>query len=179
MTLTEFEKKIHDILDNKGKELEELASKKEQTKEEITKAKELISKAKKDNDFKGFNKAKQKLWELENTLEFYQERIEIIKAPTPDKYFSYVDTLDEILEDEINKVLEKAEPVIKQIDELLEKENDIVVRAGNLGRLMQRALMDDLIIANGRGVEDRPNPDVETLMAFDKVYTQHKYPGSR
>lgn len=29
MTLTEFEKKIHDILDNKGKELEELASKKE------------------------------------------------------------------------------------------------------------------------------------------------------
>lgn len=179
MTLTEFEKKIHDILDNKGKELEELASKKEQTKEEITKAKELISKAKKDNDFKGFNKAKQKLWELENTLEFYQERIEIIKAPTPDKYFSYVDTLDEILEDEINKVLEKAEPVIKQIDELLEKENDIVVRAGNLGRLMQRALMDDLIIANGRGVEYRPNPDVETLMAFDKVYTKHKYPGSR
>ena len=59
MTLTEFEKKIHDILDNKEKELEELASKKEQTKEEITKAKELISKAKKDNDFKGFNKANQ------------------------------------------------------------------------------------------------------------------------
>lgn len=176
MKLTEFEKKIHDILDNKEKELEELTSKKEQTKEEITKAKELISKAKKDNDFKGFNKAKQKLWKSENTLEFYQERIEIIKAPTPDKYFSYVDTLDEILEDEINKVLEEAEPVIKQIDELLEKETDIVVRASNLGILMQKELMDNLIISNGRGVEYRVNQIKETQAALDEVLDKHKYP---
>lgn len=179
MTLTEFEKKIHDILDNKEKELEELASKKEQTKEEITKAKELISKAKKDNDFKGFNKAKQKLWELENTLEFYQERIEIIKAPTPDKYFSHIDTLDEILEDEINKILEEAKPIIKQIDELFEKENDIVVRAGNLGSLMQKALMGDLILSNGRSVAYRLSQDVETLLAFEKVYKKYRYPDSR
>lgn len=174
MTLTEFEKKIHDILDSKEKELEELTSKKEQTKEEITKAKELISKAKKDNDFKAFNKAKQKLWELENTLEFYQERIEIVKAPTPDKYFSYVDTLDEILENEINKVFKEAEPVIKQIDELLEKEIDMIVRASNLGTLMQKALMDKQIISNGRSVEYRVNQTYETLVAFDKVCNKHK-----
>ena len=175
MTLTEFEKKIHDILDSKEKELDELTSKKEQTKEEITKAKELISKAKKDNDFKAFNKAKQKLWELENTLEFYQERIEIVKAPTPDKYFSYVDTLDEILEDEINKVFKEAEPVIKQIDELLEKEIDMIVRASNLGTLMQKALMDKQIISNGRSVEYRVHQTYETLVAFDKVCNKHKY----
>ncbi len=179
MTLTEFEKKIHDILDSKEKELEELTSKKEQTKEEITKAKELISKAKKDNDFKAFNKAKQKLWELENTLEFYQERIEIVKAPTPDKYFNYVDTLDEILKDEINKLFKEAEPVIKQIDELLEKEIDIVVRVSNLGTLMQKALMDKLTVVNGKGVEYRVHQTYETLMAFDKVYTKHKYQNSR
>lgn len=176
MRLEEFEKKIHDILDSKEKELDELTSKKEQTKEEITKAKELISKAKKDNDFKAFNKAKQKLWELENSLEFYQERIEIVKAPTPDKYFSYVDTLDEILEDEINKVFKEAEPVIKQIDELLEKEIDMVVRAGNLGTLMQKALMDKLTVVNGKGVEYRVHQTYETLMAFDKVCDKHKYP---
>ena len=92
MRLEEFEKKIHDIIN--GKELDELTSKQEQTKEEINKAKELINKAKKDNNFKAFNKAKQKLWELENTLEFNQERIEIVKAPTSDEYFSYIDTLD-------------------------------------------------------------------------------------
>ena len=179
MTLTEFEKKIHDILDNKEKELKELTSKKEQTKEEITKAKELISKAKKDNDFKGFNKAKQKLWELENTLEFYQERIKFVEAPTPDKYFSHIDTLDEILEDEINKILEEAKPIIKQIDELFEKENDIVVRAGNLGNLMQKALMGDLILSNGRSVAYRLSQDVETLLAFEKVYKKYRYPDSR
>lgn len=175
MRLEEFEKQINDVINSKEKELDELTSKKEQTEEEITKAKELISKAKKDNDFKAFNKAKQKLWELENTLEFYQERIEIIKAPTPDKYFSYVDTLDEIVEDEINKLFKEAEPVIKQIDELLEKEIDMVVRAGNLGRSMQKALMNNLITSNGRGVEYRLNPTLETLMAFDKVYTKHRY----
>ena len=175
MRLEEYEKQINDVINSKEKELDELRSKKEQTEEEITKAKELISKAKKDNDFKAFNKAKQKLWELENTLEFYQERIEIIKAPTPDKYFSYVDTLDEIVEDEINKLFKEAEPVIKQIDELLEKEIDMVVRAGNLGRSMQKALMNNLITSNGRGVEYRLNPTLETLMAFDKVYTKHRY----
>lgn len=179
MTLTEFEKKIHDILDSKEKELDELTSKKEQTKEEITKVKELISKAKKDNDFKAFNKAKQKLWELENTLEFYQERIEIVKAPTPDKYFSYVDTLDEILEDEINKVFKEAEPVIKQIDELLEKEIDMVVRASKLGTLMQKDLMDKQIISNKRSVEYRVNQTYETLIAFDKVYTKHRYQNNK
>lgn len=179
MKLTEFEKKIHDILDNKEKELEELTIKKEQTKEEITKAKELINKAKKDNDFKTFNKAKQKLWELENTLEFYQERIKFVEAPTPDKYFSHIDTLDEILEDEINKILEEAKPIIKQIDELFEKENDIVVRAGNLGSLMQKALMGDLILSNGRSVTYRLSQDVETLLAFEKVYKKYRYPDSR
>lgn len=175
MRLEEFEKQINDVINSKEKELDELTSKKEQTEEEITKAKELISKAKKDNDFKAYNKAKQKLWELENTLEFYQERIEIIKAPTPDKYFSYVDTLDRVVEDEINKLFKEAEPVIKQIDELLEKEIDMVVRAGNLGRSMQKALMNNLITSNGRGVEYRLNPTLETLMAFDKVYTKHRY----
>ena len=143
MRLEEFEKKIYDIINDKEKELDELTSKQEQTKEEINKAKELINKAKKDNNFKAFNKAKQKLWELENTLEFNQERIEIVKAPTTDEYFSYIDTLDEILEDEINRVFEEAEPVIKQIDELLKKEIDIVVRAGKLGTLMHKALMNN------------------------------------
>lgn len=176
MTLTEFEKKIHDILDNREKELAELTNKKEQTKEEITKAKEHISKAKKDNDYKAFNKAKQKLWELENTLEFQEERIEIIKAPTPDKYFSHVDTLDEILEDEINKVFKEAEPLIKQIDKILEKEIDIVVRASNLGTLMQKTLMDKLTVVNGRGVEYRVHQTHETLVAFDKVCDKYKYP---
>lgn len=175
MTLKEFEKKIHGIINDREKELEGLASKKEQTKEEITKAKELISKANKDNDFKAFNKAKQKLWELENTLEFYQERIEIVKAPTPDKYFSYVDTLDEILEDEVNKVLEEAKPVIKQIDELLEKEIDIIVRGSKLGTLMQKVLMDKLIVVDGRSVQYKVYQNYETLMAVDKVYTKHRY----
>ena len=160
MRLEEFEKQINDVINSKEKELDELISKIKQTKEDI-------------------NKAKQKLWELENTLEFYQERIKFIEAPTPDKYFSYVDTLDEILEDEINKVLEKAKPVIKQIDELLEKENDIVVRAGNLGSLMQKALMGDLILSNGRSVTYRLSQDVETLLAFEKVYKKYKYPDSR
>ena len=176
MRLEEFEKQINDVINSKEKELDELTSKKEQTEEEITKAKELISKAKKDNDFKAYNKAKQKLWELENSLEFYQERIEIVKAPTPDKYFSYVNTLDEILEDEINKVFKEAEPVIKQIDELLEKETEIIVRASNLGTLMQKALMDKLILSNGRSVEYRVHQTYETLMAFDKVCDKHKYP---
>ena len=179
MTLTEFEKKIHDILDNKEKELDELISKTKQTKEDINKAKELKNKAKKDNDFKTFNKAKQKLWELENTLEFYQERIKFVEAPTPDKYFSHIDTLDEILEDEINKILEEAKPIIKQIHELFEKENAIVVRAGKLGTLMQRALMGDLILSNGRSVAYRPAQDAETLLAFEKVYKEYRYPGSR
>ena len=179
MRLEEFEKQINDVINSKEKELDELTSKKEQTKEEITKAKELISKAKKDNDFKAYNKAKQKLWELENSLEFYQERIEIVKAPTPDKYFSYVDTLDEILEDEINKVFKEAEPVIKQIDELLEKEIDMVVRASKLGTLMQKVLMGNEILANGRSVEYRVHQTYETLMAFDKVYTKHRYQNKR
>ena len=175
MRLEEFEKKIHDIINGKEKELDELTSKQEQTKEEINKAKELINKAKKDNDFKAFNKAKQKLWELENTLEFNQERIEIVKAPTTDEYFSYIDTLDEIIEDEINRVFEEAEPVIKQIDELLKKEIDIVVRAGKLGTLMHKALMNNLLLSNGRVVEYNVHQTQETLMAFEKVYTKHRY----
>lgn len=176
MRLEEFEKQINDVINSKEKELEGLTSKKEKTKDEIIKAKELISKAKKDNDFKAFTKAKQKLWELENTLEFCQERIEIIKAPTPDKYFSYVDTLNEILEDEINKVFKEAEPVIKQIDELIEKETDLIVRASNLGTLMQKALMDKLIVSNGRTVEYNVHQTQETIVAFDSVCNKHKYP---
>lgn len=179
MRLEEFEKQINDVINSKEKELDELISKTKQTKEDINKAKELKNKAKKDNDFKTFNKAKQKLWELENTLEFYQERTKFIEAPTPDKYFSHIDTLDEILEDEINKILEEAKPIIKQIDELFEKENDIVVRAGNLGSLMQKALMGDLILSNGRSVTYRPSQDVETLLAFEEVYKKYRYHGSR
>ena len=87
--------------------------------------------------------------------------------------------MDEILEDEINKILEEAKPIIKQIDELFEKENDIVVRAGNLGNLMQKALMGDLILSNGRSVAYRLSQDVETLLAFEKVYKKYRYPGSR
>lgn len=175
MRLEEFEKQINDVINSKEKELDELTSKKEQTKEEITKVKVLIDKAKKDNDFKAYNKAKQKLWELENSLEFYQERIEMVKAPIPDEYFRYVDTLDEILEDEINRVLEEAKPLIKQIDEILEKEVDIMVRANTLGTLMHKALMNNLTIFNRQSVAYRTSQNYESLLALEKVYEKHRY----
>ena len=178
MRIEEFEKQINDVINLKEKELDELTSKKEQTEEETTKAKELISKAKKDNDFKTYNKAKQKLWELENSLEFYQERIEMVKAPIPaDEYFNYFKTLDRILGEEMDKVLEEAEPLIKQLEYVLDKERDTYIKAMRLGDKIQSGLMDKRTVLNGTITEFRTRQNPKTQMAIEKVYIEHRYKG--
>ena len=44
---------------------------------------------------------------------------------------------------------------------------------------MQKVLMDNKVVANGRSVEYRVDQTYETLVAFDKVYTKHRYQNKR
>ena len=175
MTLTEFEKKIQAIIDSREKELEELNSKTVGTGKKINELKETITKAKHENNFKKHNEAKQKLWELENELKFYQDHIEVVQAPIPpQEYFSYQDELDEIIGEEIEKIYEEFKPILEEVNRLLSKENDIWVRGGQLGYLMQEKLINNNIIHGGNSTSFRTTNNVKTLLSLEKCIWDYK-----
>ena len=174
MTLKEFEKKIHGIINDREKELEELNNKKLENENKINEVKSVINKAKVDNNFKKHNEAKKKLGELENEQEFYTARMEIVKSPIPhEEYFNYLDTLDEILGEEIDKVFEEFKPVLEQVENILTKERDIWVRAMVLGDLIKKELLNDSILSNGHSTSYRSIHKQKTYLAVEKCYYKH------
>lgn len=174
MTLIEFEKKIHGIINDREKELEELNNKKVENEKKINEVKGVINKAKVDNNFKKHTEAKKKLGELENEQEFYTARMEILKAPIPhEEYFNYLDTLDEILGEEIDKVFEEFKPVLEQVENILTKESDIWVRAMVLGDLIKKELLNDSILSNGHSTGYRTVHKLRTYLAVEECYYKH------
>lgn len=175
MTLTEFEKKIQAIIDSREKELEELNSKTVGTEKKINELKETITKAKHENNFKKHNEAKQKSWELENELKFYQDRIEILKTPIPSQeYFSYQEKLDDIIGEEIENIYKEFKPILEEINRLLSKENDIWVRGGQLGDLMKEELAKGKILYGGLSTSFRTKHNVKTLLSLEKCIWDYK-----
>lgn len=171
MTLKEFEKKIHGIINDREKELEELNNKKVENEKKINEVKGVINKAKVDNNFKKHTEAKKKLGELENEQEFYKERITMLEEPTPhEEYYSYLDTLDELLGEEIEGISEELKPVIKQVYHILNKERDVYLQAKRLGELMQHTMMKNKVIAGGRTTEFRSTQKLKSLIAVEKCY---------
>lgn len=174
MTLKEFEKKIHGIINDREKELEELNNKKVENEKKINEVKGIINKAKVDNNFKKHTEAKKKLGELENEQEFYTARMEILKAPIPhEEYFNYLDTLDEMLGEEIDKVFEEFKPVLEQVENILTKERDIWVRAMVLGDLIKKELLNDSILSNGHSTSYRTVHKQRTYLSVEECYYKH------
>ena len=174
MTLKEFEKKIHGIINDREKELEELNNKKVENEKKINEVKGVINKAKVDNNFKKHTEAKKKLGELENEQEFYTARMEILKAPIPhEEYFNYLDTLDEMLGEEIDKVFEEFKPVLEQVENILTKERDIWVRAMVLGDLIKKELLNDSILSNGHSTSYRSIHNQKSYLAVEECYYKH------
>ena len=174
MTLIEFEKKIHGIINDREKELEELNNKKVENEKKINEVKGVINKAKVDNNFKKHTEAKKKLGELENEQEFYTARMEILKAPIPhEEYFNYLDTLDEILGEEIDKVFEECKPVLKQVKNILTKERDIWLKAMALGDLMKKELINNNILLNGLSTGYRTVHKQRLYLAVEECYYKH------
>ena len=174
MTLKEFEKKIHGIINDREKELEELNNKKVENEKKINEVKSVINKAKVDNNFKKHNEAKKKLGELENEQEFYTDRMRIVKSPIPhEEYFNYLDTLDEILGEEIDKVFEEFKPVLEQVENILTKERDIWVRAMVLGDLIKKELLNDSILSNGHSTSYRSTHNQKSYLAVEECYYKH------
>ena len=174
MTLKEFEKKIHGIINDREKELEELNNKKVENEKKINEVKSVINKAKVDNNFKKHNEAKKKLGELENEQEFYTDCMRIVKSPIPhEEYFNYLDTLDEILGEEIDKVFEEFKPVLEQVENILTKERDIWVRAMVLGDLIKKELLNDSILSNGHSTSYRSTHNQKSYLAVEECYYKH------
>lgn len=176
MTLKEFEKKIHGIINDREKELEELNNKKVENEKKINEVKSVINKAKVDNNFKKHNEAKKKLGELENEQEFYTARMEIVKSPIPhEEYYNYLDTLDEILGEEIDKVSEELKPVLEQVYNILTKEREIYLQSKRLGDLMVHTLMKDKVVAGGRITEFKPTQKLKSLIAIEECYYKNMF----
>ena len=77
----------------------------------------------------------------------------------------------------MDRVLEEAEPLIKQLEYVLDKERDTYIKSMRLGDKIQSGLMDKRTVLNGTITEFRTRQNPKTQMAIEKVYIEHRYKG--
>lgn len=119
--------------------------------EEIKQSNADIIQSKRENNFDSYNEAKKRLWTAENKRDFLKSRIDMLnnKLMTPKEYKDSIEELDDILEKEMDSLVVKIKPLIKEISKIIEEETLIYGKAIRIGDLMKHKILKDEIVYGG------------------------------